>query len=258
MSFALRANIEINIISFTAHDSTICIENFGEILNLIIFYSFPVKRDVCVFRHDCLITRDCLEIDACARHFSIQISSNYRVLQKDASLRVHGGLSVGPYLSIHSSGVSERDSHFSSFRSLLVLSLFLPRLFFIFYGRSGKTGGRRASKKEERDIHRAGKTRLLESRLSLLRGSVRYLSRHLHIKLTHNVRHISGNHWRVFVPAMRRQRDRAWRINRSSKGGKYYGKDRASSTESAAFFFFFLLPCRAGSFFNGQLVSNMH
>lgn len=119
-----------------------------------------------------------------------------------------------------------------------------PALILRLLRSLGKTGDRRASKKEERDTYRAGKTRLPESRLSLLHSSrigPLSLSLHLHIKLTHNVRHISGNHGRVFVFAMRRERSREKerkrdQVKNKPKGEKYYGKDRASSTESATFF----------------------
>lgn len=170
-----------------------------------------------------------------------------------------GALSVGP-LSLNSLIGSER-ARFAfllfplSHTLFLSLSHSLPRLLFIFYGRSVKPEAEERARRRSATHTGLGRHgyRNHDLAFSTLRGSARYLSRHLHIKLTHNARHISGNHWRVFVPAMRRQREtKCGERTDLRKGESITGKiERRRSNQPRSF-------CHAGSFFNGQLVSNMH
>ena len=97
-----------------------------------------------------------------------------------------------PYLSIRRA----QPFHASSLLPFLLSSLAGARILDRRPGDGAKNREKEGEREGRGTTRRVEKTRLPESRLSrlsTLHGSTRYLPGHLHIKLTHNARHISGS-----------------------------------------------------------------
>ena len=114
------------------------------------------------------------------------------------------GLSVGP-LSLNSLSASQQP--FLAFSPSLSLSLSLSSVILRCTGPRVRPGDRAKSRREEEEeeerrggLRRHG-YRNHDLAVSTLHGSTRYLPGHLHIKLTHNARHISGSAVRCCAPS---------------------------------------------------------
>jgi len=90
--------------------------------------------------------------------------------QEDASLGVHGGLSVGS-LSLNSLIGTERGQFSSSFRSLIHFLLLLLIVLALHLPRSVRPEAEEWARRRSATHTGVGKTRLPESRLSLLHSS---------------------------------------------------------------------------------------